>query len=348
MEAAFVPPFPGSIVKYLSPTSAFSKRHGTIFPFLAMRDGRVVGRIAAIINRSHNTLYNDRTGFFGFFECENNVETARMLFDAAAAVLQAAGLTSLRGPYNPSINDECGLLTEGFEHAPCLGLTWNPSYYAELLESAGFVSVRRLFGYNLPMHRLPNSPRLARIADRLAKRSSLRLRPMDFARLPEDLAIVGEVYNATLSRNWGFVPISMDDLFGAADDIRAIANPRLLLIAEAGDQDAGVALTLPNFNEILIRTKRVPHLLRFPLILWLMKTHRIKACRQTVLGVVPGFRDRGIHAWLVHTQFVIASQIHSDAALGWIEESNTEMIELVLQIGAEPKQTWAIFERQFA
>ncbi|MEI6337880.1 MAG: hypothetical protein WCQ57_04765 [Verrucomicrobiota bacterium] len=342
---AFIPPFPGSIVKYLSRKSAFQKRHGEILPFIAWRDGRPVGRIAAIVNRSHNEYYRDRTGFFGFFECENNAETAAALFAKAAEVLKEKGLESIRGPYNPSINDEVGLLTDAFDLPPCNGLTWNPPFYPDLLAGAGFTAVCNLFAMLLPMHRLPEPTRLARIVDRIAKRSRLKLRPMNLKNLAGELQIVHEVYNATLERNWGFVPISMDDLLGAADDIKAIADPKLLLIAEADGKSAGVAITLPNFNEILGRIKKTPHWLRLPHILWLMKTHRINSCRQVVLGVSPAYRDRGIHAWLIHEQFMRAQERYDNATLGWMEESNTEILEHSAMVGGERDRTWKIFEK---
>ncbi len=342
---AFIPPFPGSIAKYLSPKSAFHVRHGEITAFIATRDGRPVGRIAAIINRSHNERYSDRTGFFGFFECENNPLTARALFRQAEDVLRAAGMNRLRGPYSPSINDECGMLAEKFDSPPCIGLTWNPEYYLGLLAGEGFEAVRTLRGMNLPMHRLQQSDRLGRIVKRISARSKLNLRSMDFARLPEELKIVQSVYNATLERNWGFVPISMEDLLAAADDIRAIADPKLLLIAEVDGKQAGVAITLPNFNEILARIKRTPHWLRLPHIFWLMKTHKINSCRQTVLGVVPGFRDHGLHAWLIHAQFARAQQHYDNAILGWMEENNAQILGPCEVVGGEYDKTWKIFEK---
>jgi len=344
-DPAFVPPFPGSIAKYLSPDSAFHRRHGQILPFIAMRDGRPVGRIAAILNRSHNNHHGDRTGFFGFFECEDNPGTARALFSKVEDVLRAAGMDRIRGPYNPSINDECGLLISGFEIPPCIGLAWNPGYYARLLEGEGFSAVRVLHGLNLPMHRLPQPERLGRIVARIAARSHLKMRTMDLRRLPEELKIVRDVYNATLECNWGFVPISMEDLLSAADDIRAIADPALLLIAEMDGKDAGVAITLPNFNEILAGIKRTPHWLRLPHIFLLMKTRKIRTCRQTVLGVVPECRDRGLHAWLIYEQFVRAQERYASATLGWMEDNNTEILKNCQVVGGEPERKWAIFEK---
>jgi hypothetical protein len=348
LDPAFIPPFPGSIVKYLSPKSAFNRLSGEIYPFLAWREGRPVGRIAAIINHAHNERYRDRTGFFGFFDCEDNLELARELFDAAARILQSRNRECLRGPYNPSINDECGLLVEGFEHPPCIGLCWNPEYHKTLIEQLGFRVACRSFGYSLPLHRLEVPERLRRIVERLVKRTSLKLRPIKMSKLEEELRIVQEVYNSSLERNWGFVPITMDELLAAAGDIRAFAEPEIILIAELNGENAGVALSLPNFNEILARVKKTPALLRLLHILWLMKTHRIGSGRQVVYGISPRFRDRGLHARLLYEQFVSGKQRFSNATLGWIEESNKEIIDNGLMLGAIQQQEWRIYEKSLS
>lgn len=345
-DSAFIPPFPGSIVKYLQPTSPFNRLYGEIHPFIALRDGKPVGRIAAIVNRAHNERYSDTTGFFGFFECENNPETARALFEKAAELLRSKGLSVIRGPYNPSINDECGLLTKGFEFEPCIGLTWNPHYYQGLVEGFGFETVNRSFGFLLPLHQLEPPQRLKRIVDRVAKRSRIRLRPIDLNNIEKELEIVHEVYNDTLERNWGFIPITMDDLLGAAADMKAFADPDMILIAEIDGQNAGVALSLPNFNEILGMTKTTPRWLRLPHIVWLMKTHRINWARQVVYGISPRFRDKsGLHGWLLLEQFVCAKARFDNASLGWIQESNTEILENSRLVGGIERQEWRIYEK---
>lgn len=342
---AFVPPFPGSVAKFLKPDSTFQTRHGSITPLLASQDGRPVGRLAVIVNRSHNSYHGDRTGFFGFFDCVNDPVVAAALFEQAAAILRAGGLETVRGPYNPSINDDCGILMNGFERPPMVGLPWNPPYYSALLDGLGFQKARTLYVLNLPMHRREPPERLARIASRLEKRANLSMRPIDMTRLREELEIVRTVYNATLERNWGFVPIGSEDILDSAAELRAIADPRLLLIGESAGRPAGVAITLPNFNEILAGAKNTPRWLRLPHILWLMKSRRIRTCRQTVLGVVPEFRDRGLHAWLVHGQFSEAKKHHTDAVLGWLEDTNAEIIDVCKLVGGEPDREWAIFEK---
>jgi len=342
----FCPPFPGSVVKMLSPESAFHRKHGEILPFLATHDGRVVGRIAAIINRTHNLHYGDRVGFWGFFDCEDNAETASALFATAAVALKARGVTTLRGPYNPSINDECGLLVQGNDIPVFIGLTWNPAFYERLVTSCGFSAVREMYGYQLPLHRLEFPERLRKIVERAAKRAHLILRPIKMAILEKEMEIIHEVYNSTLERNWGFTPISMEDLMVAADDMKAIADPAMILIAEMDGANAGIALSLPNINEILVMTKRTPRWLRLLHVAWLMKTRRIDTARQVIYGISPRYRDKGgLHAWLLYEQFQKAKERYHDAELGWIEESNTEIIEHVRLLGANQHRTWRFYEK---
>jgi len=344
----FVPPFPGSIAKFLKPDSLFNRQDGAITGFLARREGRPVGRIAAIVNRSHNTYWKDEIGFFGYFACEDRAETALALFAEAEKVLRQAGRTAMRGPYNPTINEECALLLEGSEEPPNISMPWNPSYYAALADCAGLEVTRTLFAYHLPLH-IGIPSRVQKIAARLQARSKdIRIRSFDMKRLDEELRLAHRLYNVTLDRNWGFVPISLDDLLHSADDLKAIANPDFLIFAEVDGVPAGFMLTLPNFNEILIRTKGVPKLLRLPWILWLMKTRRIRSVRQAVLGVAPEHRDRGIAA-LMCNEMVLRTQKTADwAELSWIEANNTEVIALIGLMGAHQSRKYAIYEKPLA
>lgn len=343
-EAAFVPPFPGSVAKLLGPRGAFRRLHGEVEGFIAERGGRPIGRVAAIVNRSHLARHGDGTGFFGFFECVDEPEVAGALFRKVAGVVGAAGLGTVRGPYNPSINDECGLLLDRHGEAPVFGTTWAPRHHRRLVEGAGFRRVWSLHTFDLPMHRLETPPRVVRIVERMKRKSSLRVRPINMRALGDDLGVVRDVYNGTLERNRGFVPITLDDLMESAGELRAVANPELLLIGESGGRPAGVALTLPDINQHLWRARRTPLPLRAAHVFWLLKTRPVSRVRQTVLGVLPEFRDRGLNAWLTHEQFVVAKRSHRDAVLGWVEDSNEEVIEHCRLFGAGPGCEWGIFE----
>lgn len=344
-DPSFVPPFPGSIAKFLKPDSLFNRQDGTITGFIAWRDGQPVGRIAAIRNRSHNEYWDDKVGFFGFFACEDDEDAAKALFAKAEEVVREAGCSCMRGPYNPSINEECGVLTDGFDGPPSISMPWNPAYYPDLVQSASLEVTRTMFAYHLPLHiGIPAS--VQRIANRVKTRTpNLKIRSFDMKRLDEELRLAHRLYNVTLDRNWGFVPISLEDLLASADDLKAFADPDFLVFAEVDGEAIGFMLTLPNFNEILIRTKRVPHFLRLPYILWLMKTHRIRTVRQVVLGVAPEHRDHGLVALLCNDMVLRTQRTADSAELSWIESNNAQVIKLIGMMGAEYSRTYVIYEK---
>jgi len=310
-----------------------------------VRDGAAVGRIAAIINRSHNAHYADRAGFFGFFACEDNDETAQALIDAASAHLRNAGCDVMRGPYNPTIHDDCGIQAGGNELPASVSMPWNPAYYPSLVERAGARVTRTLFAYHLPLHiGLPE--RVTKIAARLKKRSkNVHIRPFDMAHLDDELRLTHRLYNITLDRNGGFFPITLDDLLASADDLKAFAEPDFLIFAEVDGVPAGFMLTLPNFNEILHRTRGVPEWLRLPWILWLMKTHRIQTVRQVVLGVAPGHRDRGLAALLCQEMVLLTQRQAHSAELSWIESNNQEIITIIEVMGGIHNKTYQLYEK---
>jgi hypothetical protein len=346
--AAFVPPLPGTVVAHLAGRSAFARRHGKVIPLMAWRGGRASGRIAAIINRSHNTCHADKTGFFGFFECEDDPAVAHALVSHAARVLREHGLETIRGPYNPSINDECGLMVGGFSEQSFMGFVWNPPHYEKLLRAAGLVPLVMSCGYLLPLHRLEPPLRLERLAQRARSQSKIRLRPINMDDLPGDLGIIREIYNATLEGNLGFVPISNDDLASAADEIKMIAQPAMIQIAECEGKKAGVALSLPNINEFLAIVKQTPRFLRSAHMLLLLKTSQPRSGRQVAYGITPAFRDRGLHPWLSYEHFLAAKKHFHHAALGWIQETNTETLMMAELLGGERAWRWAIFEKPVA
>ena len=341
----FVPPFPGSIVKQVSGKTPFSRRHGEIFPFIARRNGRPAGCIAAIINRSHNRYHEDTTGFFGFFECEDEPAVAHALFQHAARELSARGLTTMRGPYSPSINDECGLLIEGFDHRAYYGLPWNPPYYEKLVRACGFGDVCFSRGFRLPLGGRKVPARIDRAGLRAAQKLRVRVRPIDMRDLHSDLSIIREVYNASLERNWGFVPIADEDLQAAASDLKLLADAGMILIAEFEGQRAGMILSLPNLNEVLSIVRPTPRFLRALQVFLLLKFRKTTTGRQVAYGISPRFRDTSLHPFLAREHFVAANSRYREAALGWIQENNTEVLRVAEILGAIPTWRWGIFEK---
>ena len=346
MEPAYIPPVPGDVVKYLKQDSPFRKRHGTIRAFIAERDGESIGRIAAIANRSHNNYYGDRVGFFGFFDCENNPETSRALFAEAEKFLKGEGLTHVRGPYNPSINEECGLLVDSFEFPAFVGMPWNPPYYEKLILDVGFQVVRKLYAYLLSIA-VPMPPRVERITHRISQRGGWKFRSINLRKLKEELTIIHRLYNLTLDRNWGFVPIALEDLQATAQGLQLIADPQIINFAEKNDEPIGFAVSFPNINDLLAKTKKTPAgFLRLLHLFWLIKTQRPKRLRLAILGVIPSYRARGVDAWLFYEQLARAKKMgYETAELSWIEESNLEIIRSIEVMGGEKYRTYHLYEK---
>jgi GNAT superfamily N-acetyltransferase len=315
--------------------------------FLAVRGGRVIGRIAAIENRAHNGFHKDRVGFWGFFECVNHQKVADALFAAAARWLGERGLDVLRGPMNPSTNYECGLLIDGFEHRPSFMTTWNPPYYAELCDRAGMQKAKDLVAYFIPMgdQEWTMPPAFERIATRALGKSKVAFRDLDLRRFDQELEICWDVYNAAWERNWGFVPMSKDEFVHTARDMKPLLNPRYAFAAEVDDLTVGFMLAVPDYSRVLQRigTGRL-----FPtgaIRLWLGK-RKIHEWRVMALGLRPEYRARGIlplFAWEAYRRGREARELGAEAS--WILEDNEPMNRPMIGMGVNVYRRWRIYDR---
>jgi hypothetical protein len=342
-EPFFVPPFPGSIIKIFKGNSPF-QQHGKLFPLIAYRDGKPVGRICATVNRAHNDHYKDKTGFFGFFDCIDDVEVARALVDAARTKLRGEGLEVMRGPYNPTINEESGLLVEGFEATPFVMMPFNPPYYMKLYEAVGMTPARDLHAFYIKAEQAVPE-RIGKIVERVKRTTGITVRNLDVKRLKDEIPILTELYNQTLDRNWGFVPITNADLEFAASDLKAILDPNMVLIAEKDGKPVGFSLTIPNINEFLWKARNKKGLLRILKFVWLMKTNHPKEARLAVLGVAPQFRNKGIAPVFYYETLVRGRRSYVGGELSWVEDTNTEMAKAITIMGAQKYKTYRIYEK---
>ncbi len=257
----------------------------------------------------------------------------------------AAGCDVVRGPYNPTIHDDCGIQVSGNDLPASVSMTWNPAFYGPLIENCGYRATRTLFAYQLDLHRgLPE--RVTKIVARIRRRSAnVNIRSFDMRRLDEELRLVHQLYNVTLDRNGGFFPLTLDDLLASAADLKAFAEPDFLIFAEVDGIPAGFMLTLPNFNEILQRTRGVSYALRLPWIFWLMKTHRIRTVRQAVLGIAPEYREHGLAALMCHDMVLRTQRQAHTAELSWIESNNREVIPIIDVMGGVQNKSYHLYEK---
>ncbi|HET9316126.1 MAG TPA: N-acetyltransferase [Vicinamibacteria bacterium] len=316
--------------------------HGEAGYFLARRDGRVVGRIASIRNRLHDETHRDGAGFFGFFESEDDPQVASSLLDAASGWLCARGCQRLRGPISFSINDDAGLLVDGFDTPAALMMPHNPRYYPALVEAAGLAGVKDLIVYQGWRDRLPE--RLAEAEPVIAKRYGVRVRTLDLARFAEDVRRVKELFNLGWERNWGFVPFTDREIDHLAAQLRPIVVPELVLFAEVEGMAVGFLAALPDLNQALRANpsgRLFPGLAR---VWWAAR--RITRLRVLLLGTRPEWRGRGIDALLYKRVWDEAGRLGYDwGEAGWVLEDNLPMRNALERMGFERYKTYRIYER---
>lgn len=318
-----------------------------IVTLLAERGGRPVGRIAVLVNRVHNHKYGDRIGFFGFFECVNAVAVAGALFDAGEAWLRERGMTAVRGPVNPSLNYTCGLLVDGFDRPPCLLMTYNPPYYAALLESCGFTGSQDLYAYEMDAALLARATERYKPAVLAAlERLKLVIRRFDLARgrYRAQIKTYLELYNLSLDGTWGFTPLQPREAGHIADELRHVIVPELAVFAEIDDRPVGALLGLLDYNQIL--RKLNGRLFPFGFVRLLTGRRHITTVRVMAMTMVPGYQSAGLSVVLMDNLVVAASEWGIDRyEFSWVLESNARSRGTLERLGTKITGTYRIYDK---
>ncbi len=340
-DPLWVPPLRMDVRTILSPKKNPFFEHAQSQYFVARTNGRIAGRIAAIKNDAHNTLHEDTVGFYGFFECVDDAEVAAALFGAAAAWLRERGLHTMRGPMNPSINDECGLLVDGFDTPPVVLMPHNPAYYIPLHEQFGFRKAKDLICFWGGGTHPPE--RFARASRTIAERYDVRLRTLDMRRFREEVDLVKVLFNQAWERNWGYVPMTEAELEHLAKQLKPIIVPELVIFAEHAGAVIGFAVALPDFNVALKHNpsgRLFPGLLK---VLWFSR--KIHRARIALLGAIKAYQGKGIDALLYHriwSECVSRGMYYGEA--GWVLEDNAAMVNGLLRLGFQPYKTYRIYD----
>jgi GNAT superfamily N-acetyltransferase len=340
----WVPPLISERRKHLDRKRNPYFAHAEAEYFLARRDGRVVGRISAQVDERFNEFQDNDWGQFGFFECEEDPEAAAALLTAAEGWLRERKRDHVIGPLDFSTNHECGLLVQGFELRPQILENWHHPYYSSLIEACGYAKAMDLYKWSLHVSgRSEVMPVLFELADKLEPEHGITIRGMRKSDLHGEVTRFMEIYNAAWERNWGFVPLTEDEIVSYAKELKPVIDENWAMIAETADgETVGVALTLPDYNQVL--KKLNGRLLPFGWLTALRERKNIDAVRVFALGVKPEYQHAGVAAGLYKRHYDMAAATpQKGGETGWILEVNKPMNRGMEAMGGEIVKTYRIF-----
>lgn len=320
--------------------------HSKLKMWIARKNGKIVGRIAGIINDNHNKFHEDKTGFFGFFECIKDQEVANLLFKKAAEFSKENGMDNLRGPVSPSINDECGLLVDGFDSPPVMLMPWNPEYYSGLLESFGFKKAKDLYSLWIGKEVVNNETmmnKLDRISDMILKKENLTIRKVNLKDFNNEVLRIMEVFNDAWEKNWGFVPMTKDEFMFIAANLKLAVEPAYVEFAEIDGKTVGFSLALPDINQAIkgLNGKLFP----FGVFKFLMNKKKINQLRVIIMGVKKDYQKKGIDAIFYRNIIREANKRGiKGAEIAWVLEDNYAMKQTAEKLGAKVFKTYRMYD----
>jgi len=313
--------------------------------FVAFDGPKPVGRILAIHNQGHNDRYHDKLGFFGFFECIDDVGVCKQLIEAASDWLRRRGLIDMRGPVNPSLNYDCGLLIDGFDTPPTFMIPYNRNYYGKLLDAVGFVKVQDLFSYDADMSMLETlDPKLAFVIEEASKRFGVICRPLDRKKFDKDVRVFLNIYNQSLQGTWGYVPMSEGEVDHQAKGLKLLMVPELTSIAEIDGRPVGAGFGLLDFNPIIKRING--KLFPFGWFHLLFGKKKLTRLRLISTNVLPEYQKWGLG--LVTLSRILPDAIAYGIQVGefsWVLESNGLSRNTIERAGGRRTKVLRIYDK---
>ena len=326
----------------LSPTHNPFFAHAEMELFLAVANGRVVGRVAAIEDRAHNEFHNERLAWFGFLEARD-AATAGALLATVEQWGRRRGCTAVRGPVNPSLNESAGLLVSGFDDDPYLLMPYNPPEYAGFIEGAGYAKVKDLLAWDIDLT-VPLGQRVQKVAERVRRRNDIQVRRVDMKQFERDLALMNSIYRSAWERNWGFVPPTDAEMTQLATDLKPVIDPDLVLFVEIGGRAVATAVALPDVNQVLKRMKG--NLLPFGLWHFLNRKKIINRSRLVLLGVIHEYRNLGLYPLMIseiHKRGVANGYLRGE--LSWTLEDNDAINAGIEAAGGRRYKIYRLYEK---
>ncbi len=346
-DPAWVPPLIMDLEHQFTPENPYFA-HARIQSWIAFRGTQAVGRISAQIDRLHLEYQHEQCGFFGMLEAENRPETFAALLNTAQTWLQAQGMKSIMGPFNLSINQECGLLTSGFETPPYIMMGHAKPYYSRIITELGYTPTKELLAYTVKADFTPPRAMLA-MTRRIKK--NIHIRPLNRSRFNEELQVIGDIFNDAWSENWGFIPLTKAELETMGKDLKLLVDKQFIQIAEVDGKPAAMIVALPNINEIITDLDGRLFPLGWMKLLWRLKVKHPKTARVALMGVKKQYQHQLIGAGLA---FMIIDAVRNrvikkgvtDVEMSWILENNREMRKILEAIGSRISKRYTVYRKE--
>ena len=344
----FVRPLDFDLKARLDPKKNPFFEHGEGIMLLARKNGRVVGRMTAQIDREHLARYNDATGFFGFLDTTNDPEVATALLREGERWLKAKGMTRVMGPMSLSINEEMGCLVEGFSTPPYLMMPHHLPYQGALIEGAGYTKIKDLYAWHYKVG--PLNSRVKKAMTDVLAMPEITVRPVNKKRLEDDVQLVVDIFNDAWGGNWGFVPFTRNEVKKMAEDFALILEPELTCLVFVNGEPAAMAIGIPNINEIIPDLKGALFPSGWAKLLWRLKVDGTKTARLALLGIKKKVRTQRMYAGLALYLFGAMSEAGrtmgiESGELSWTLEDNGPVNAGVRMMGAEIYKRYRVYER---
>jgi GNAT superfamily N-acetyltransferase len=336
----WVPPLRLSVEDNLDTKKNPFYKHARILCWNAYRaNGEHVGRIAGIVDDRHNEFHKEKTGFWGFFECVNDSAIAKELFAVVEKWLREQGMKVARGPANPSLNHECGLVINAFDRDPYIMMTHNPAYYVDLVEKNGYGKAKDLLAFDMSPKDF--DPRVKKLAERVRSRNRVEIRQINTKKFFQEVQTIREIYNSAWEKNWGFVPMDEAEFKHMAKQLKDALWPEFCLLAFVDGKPIGFSLSLPDINQL---QKEIPSGRLLPFGIFKLLTglkpsaKKIRRVRVITLGVIPEYRASGVASIFYYEAFKAADMLglHEPSEMSWILEDNRDMIASIEAFSGRP------------
>ena len=340
----WVPPLVADLKEKLDRRKNPFFEHSEMELYLALRDGEITGRIAAILDHNHNQFHDEKVVFFGFYESFDDQETARELLETVGQWGKEKGMGILRGPMSLSMNDECAFLLEGFDSPPVFMMAYNPPYYLDLMEGCGLSKAKDLFAFFMTREH-ETAEKIRAVVDKMRQETKITLRGIDKKTLDEDVKKVQHIYNNAWEKNWGFVPWTENEMRHMGEKLKKIADLDLVILAEDEGRPVGFALALPNFNEVI---KKVDgRLTPLGLLKLLYYRRKIKGIRVVVFGILKEYRQTGLSYYLYsELERNAIARGYEWGEMSWQLEDNEPVNRFVLSVGGRLYKKYRVYEKE--